>query len=68
MMEVIVTDDGSVIVGLKPLLQGQFPQPTRTLEKHGLILLWDGRGTLTGVHFLPNGEPPTVRVPTKETI
>lgn len=43
--------DSKVYVGLKKLPDGCEDQVTHTLQKHGLLLHWDGHGTLLGVEF-----------------
>lgn len=52
---------GSVYLGLHDLPPGVDGGVTHTMEKHGIILHWDGHGTLTGIEVKATGRPVRVR-------
>jgi len=52
---------GRVYIGLRDLPPGVTGGVTHYLEKHGLLLYWDGSGTLTGLEVSAPGEPVRVR-------
>jgi hypothetical protein len=57
-MNVIVDDGvGSVYVGLHKMVSDFEGGVTRTMEKHGILLHWNGHGKLIGVEFMATGEP-----------
>ena len=63
-MRVTVDGEGAVYVDLQKLPPGVRVDPNRVthyLEKHGLLLYWDGSGTLLGVEFIPDGRQVEVR-------
>lgn len=47
---------GEVYIGIRDLEPGQAGGVTHYLEKHGLLLHWNGRGVLTGVEIRSNAE------------
>lgn len=57
----VVVDDGtgSVYLGLHRLEPGELDTAgvTHTMEKHGILLHWNGRGTLTGIEVIPSTRP-----------
>ena len=59
----IVVDPGvgAVYIGLYRLEPGEPGGFTRTMEKHGILLHWNGHGKLIGIDVLATGRPIRVR-------
>lgn len=61
-IDVIVDDGvGSVYLGLHDLPPGVEGGVTHTMEKHGILLHWNGSGTLTGIEVVASGRPVRIR-------
>jgi hypothetical protein len=58
---VVDPDAGAVYLGLHRLEPGEPGGITHTMEKHGILLHWNGRGKLTGIDVLASGRPVRVR-------
>jgi hypothetical protein len=52
---------GSVYLGLHDLAPGETGGVTRTMEKHGILLHWNGHGLLTGIEVVATGQPVNIR-------
>lgn len=57
----VVVDEGvgSVYLGLHDLESGEADTCgiTHTMEKHGILLHWNGHGKLTGIEVIASGRP-----------
>jgi hypothetical protein len=62
MMDVVVDPGvGAVYLGLHELEPGETGGITHTMEKHGILLHWNGHGKLTGIEVIASGEPVRIR-------
>ena len=54
---------GSVYLGLHDLApdERETAGVTHTMEKHGILLHWNGHGKLTGIEVIPTGRPVIIR-------
>jgi len=53
---------GSLYLGLHDLEPGETGGVTRTMEKHGILLHWNGHGKLTGIEVVAgSGYPIRIR-------
>jgi hypothetical protein len=61
----VVVDEGvgSVYLGLNRLESGELETAgvTHTMEKHGLLLHWNGHGKLAGIEVIATGRPVRIR-------
>lgn len=63
-IDVIVDEGvGSVYLGLHELMPTEQDTAgvTHTMEKHGILLHWNGHGKLTGIEVIPTGRPVVIR-------